>query len=108
MLYVTADHLQSVSLLDLVLPFLAASLLLTYVTGWRLPPGRFYGYALRALLFGAIILIIGIPRESADFWYFKREYTTLAGYLLAAEMVVQAWRWRDWSQPPEAAGVAIF
>ncbi len=101
MLYVTGGHFPG-------LPILAALLLFTYATDWRLPAGRFYGYALRTLLFGAIILIVGIPRESADFWYFKPEYTRLAGYLLAAEMVVQAWRWRDWSKPPEAAGVAIL
>lgn len=108
MLRVTAGRSRDLPLSDALLPVLGALLLLTYATDWRLPPGRLYGYALRGLLFGAIIMMFGMPRESADFWYFKQEYTSLAGYLLAAEMVVQAWRWRDWSQPPEAAGVAIL
>jgi len=104
MLYLTADRERNLPLL----PVLGAMLLLTYVTNWRLPSTQWVGYLLRAMLFGAICFIIGIPRESAAYWYFERDYTTLGGCLLAAEMVVQAWRWRDWSQPSEAAGVALL
>jgi transglutaminase-like putative cysteine protease len=103
MLYLTAEQ-RTLPLL----PVLGAMLLLTYATKWRLPSSQWVGYALRALLFGAICYTVGIPRESATYWYFERDYTTLGGCLLAAEMVVQAWRWRDWSQPSEAAGVALL
>jgi hypothetical protein len=89
------------------LPILGALLLLSYVTPWRLPAPRWYGYALRIVLFGVIVLVVGMPSDDSSFWYFKPEYTSLGGYLLAAELVVQTWRWRDWSQPPEAAGVAL-
>ena len=109
MLYVTAGDLHSPNAGQVVaLPFLGALFLLTYATRWRLPAGRWFGYVLRGVLFGAILLAVGMPREDASYWYFKKEYTSLAGYLLATEMVVQAWRWRDWSQPPEAIGVAIL
>jgi transglutaminase-like putative cysteine protease len=103
MLYLTAEQ-RSLPLL----PVLGAMLLLTYVTNRRLPSTQWVGYLLRAVLFGAICFIIGIPHESATYWYFERDYTILGGCLLAAEMVIQAWRWRDWSQPSEAAGVALL
>jgi len=99
-LYVIGGHF-------LGLPILGAMLLLSYVTPWRLPAPRWYGYALRIVLFGVILLVVGMPSDDSSFWYFKPEYTSLGGYLLAAELVVQTWRWRDWSQPPEAAGVAL-
>jgi len=109
MLYVTTGQFRSANPAQFLgLPVLGTLLLLTYATHWRLPSSRWYGYALRGVLFGAIVLIVGMPREDTSFWYFKDEYTILGGYLLAAEMVVQAWRWRDWSQPPEAVGVAIL
>jgi Transglutaminase-like superfamily len=104
LLYLTADRQDNVPLI----PILGAMLLLTCLTSWRLPSSNWYGYGMRVVLFGSILLIIRLPHEDANYWYFKREYTNLAGCLLAAEMVVQAWRWRDWSQPAEAAGVAVL
>jgi transglutaminase-like putative cysteine protease len=104
LLYLTSDRRHTLPLV----PVLAAMLLVPCLTSWRLPSGVWYGYGMRALLFGAVLFFIGLPRDNPDYWYFKSEYTNLAGDLLAAEMVVQSWRWRDWSQPSEAAGVAVL
>ena len=104
LLYFTSDPRHGASLI----PILGGMLLITCLTSWRLPSSPWYGYGMRAVLFASILFMVGLPREDPNYWYFKREYTVLAGCLLAAEMVVQAWRWRDWSHPSEAAGVAVL
>ena len=85
------------------IPILAALFAITFFTRWRLPQYRIIAWSARLLLYFAIILIVGMPLETTSLWYFKPEYTNLGGFLLSAELVVQAWQWRDWSYPRKRA-----
>ena len=74
--------------------FLVA-ILASYLTSWRLPRNRAFTWGLRAVVYGGILMIVGLPKEEAVFWYVKFEYTDRIGHLLAAELVLRAWRQPD-------------
>ena len=74
---------------------------------WRLPASRWYGYALRGVLFGGILLLVGMPAKTPVSGTSKRN--TQASLDICW---LRKWLCRhgagDWSQPPEAIGVAIL
>src|SRR5687768_4175317 len=49
--------------------------LASYLTSWRLPRNRAFTWGLRAAVYGGILIIVGLPKEEAVFWYVKFEYT---------------------------------
>src|SRR5688572_14521252 len=67
----------------------------SYLTSWRLPRNRAFVWGLRAAVYGGILMIVGLPREEAIYWYIRMEYTDRIGHLLAAELVLRAWRRAD-------------
>jgi hypothetical protein len=74
------------------LPVMAIVLLASYATSWRMASGRAMRWGLRIVAFAIITMAVGIPRDSAAMWYFVPGYTSLIGYLLAAELVLPAWQ----------------
>jgi transglutaminase-like putative cysteine protease len=87
-LYVNGESFKS-------LPWCIATLIASYLTTWRIPRVRALEWALRAIVYGLILLIVGLPKESIVFWYIKFEYTDRIGYLIAAELALRAWRKPD-------------
>jgi transglutaminase-like putative cysteine protease len=49
-------------------------------------------WGVRIVVFGAILMALGVPKGDRAAWYFEPDYTQLCGALLAAELVVRAWQ----------------
>lgn len=76
------------------LPVMCGLLLASYLTHWRMSPRGILAWIVRAITFAVILTRVGTPQYAAN-WFFDAQYTRLAGYLLAAEGVVRAWKRRD-------------
>jgi transglutaminase-like putative cysteine protease len=90
------------------LPLCAAALLLSQLTGARLPATRGLSWSLRAIVVTFIIIVIGMPRESVAQWYVKPEYTNLIGCLLSAEAAIRSWERREPRRGRETRGVMLL
>jgi transglutaminase-like putative cysteine protease len=91
------------------LPVLAALLIFSRFTTWRLPKSIVITYGLRALLL--IVLLTMMNRtdtQDTTPWYLKQEDTNLAGYALAADIVLRSWEKRDASAAREGLGVVVL
>ncbi len=74
---------------------------------FRLPRDRLLGWIVRLVPMSAILLLTGLPEEDASMWYVKPAYTNLIGYLLAVEVIIQAWMRRPPTPPPDPRANAL-
>lgn len=64
-------------------------LLMSQLSGWRLPENRSIARGVRVAVYMAIIILVGWPSSDLRMWYTKPQYTNLIGCLIAAEIVVR-------------------
>ena len=83
-------------------------LLASYLTRWRLPRRAWVEWLVRAAAFASVVLVYGIPRETLQQWYMKPEYTLPAGYCVAAEFLLRAWRRVAPGKVAATRGVQLF
>jgi len=91
------------------LPVLAILLVLSRLTTWRLPKHFIVSYGSRAIILVVLVTLINQtdPYDVTP-WYLKQVDTNLAGYALAADIVLRAWSRRDAGVAREGLGVVVL
>src|SRR5688572_30235237 len=52
----------------------AAMLVASYFTSLRLSRNRAFFWSLRAVVYAAILMVVGLPKEEVIYWYIRFEY----------------------------------
>ncbi len=98
-LYFTSDRVIAV-------PVIAALMVLSQTTAWRLPRTFLIGYGLRGvILVAAIMRINQTDVQDVTPWYLKQHATNIAGYALALDLALRAWQKRERVGAREGLGV---
>jgi Transglutaminase-like superfamily len=91
------------------LPIMAVLLVASRFTHWRLPRSRVVSWSLRAGILAVVITIInGQSDRESTVWYLRQDDMNIAGYALAADLVLRAWERRDPAKIRETFGTFIL
>jgi transglutaminase-like putative cysteine protease len=88
---------------------LAVLLVFSRFTSWRLPRSIVITYGVRGLIL--VVLVTAMNRtdpQDLTPWYLKQADTNLAGFALAADIVLRAWGKRDAAGAREGLGVVVL
>jgi transglutaminase-like putative cysteine protease len=101
-LYFSADRFVG-------LPVLGVVMVLSRFTTRRLPRSFIITYGSRAVILAVLLTLINqTDVQDVTVWYLKQADTNLAGYALAADIVLRAWERRGAAGAREGLGVVVL